>query len=327
MPNDDPAAGRAAYAKKRKKGKGRKVSKAERERMAAAEEEEEEAAAAAAAAAAASMQRARDGRSAGNKKKIVASAVDKEARAEAERARAPWEDAVEEMRRREKGWMHSREVRGKAVVVLVDDPRSNRPRVTWYSEEGCGSADVPAGFTAHEAIIMGKAGEEWFTVDDTRLGILDGCGDGRLRATLGCVGEDNARGAAAASGSAAAAASTSGGEEEAAAQEAKAARTVVFVYYSGPQTVDDRIEILRKIDDEVAAEDERKAEILRKAQDKRKAEAGGGCKAEDEREAGGGGSPLRGYVGDELKRLEVKRRLEGEEKGMEKKKEKKGRKK
>ena len=37
MPNDDPAAGRAAYAKKRKKGKGRKVSKAERERMAAAE--------------------------------------------------------------------------------------------------------------------------------------------------------------------------------------------------------------------------------------------------------------------------------------------------
>ena len=85
--------------------------------------------------------------------------------------------------------------------------------------------------------------------------------------------------------------------------EAKAARTVVFVYYSGPQTVDDRIEILRKIDDEVAAEDERKAEVLRKAQDKRKAEAGGGCKAEDEREAGGGGSPLRGYVGDELKRL------------------------
>ena len=126
---------------------------------------------------------------------------DREMVAEAERARAPWEDALEEMRRRGKGWMHSREVRGKAVVVLVDDPRSDRSRWTWYCEGGCGSADVLAKFTAHEAIIMGKAGEEWFTIDDRHLK------NGRLRAlraALGCVEEDDARGAAAASGSAAA---------------------------------------------------------------------------------------------------------------------------
>ena len=28
---------------------------------------------------------------------------------------------------------------------------------------------MPAKFTAHEAIIMGKAGEEWFTIDDRHL--------------------------------------------------------------------------------------------------------------------------------------------------------------
>ena len=145
----------------------------------------------------------------GSVKHVNLSPDDREMVAEAERARAPWEDALEEMRRRGKGWMHSREVRGKAVVVLVDDPRSDRSRWTWYCEGGCGSADVLAKFTAHEAIIMGKAGEEWFTIDDRHLK------NGRLRAlraALGCVEEDDARGAAAASGSAAAAASTS--EEE-----------------------------------------------------------------------------------------------------------------
>ena len=55
----------------------------------------------------------------------MATAWDKDARAEAERARAPWEDAVEEMRRRGRGWMHSRDVRGKAVVALLDDPRAD----------------------------------------------------------------------------------------------------------------------------------------------------------------------------------------------------------
>jgi hypothetical protein len=84
----------------------------------------------------------------GSVKHVNLSPDDREMVAEAERARAPWEDALEEMRRRGKGWMHSREVRGKAVVVLVDDPRSDRSRWTWYCEGGCGSADVLAKFTA-----------------------------------------------------------------------------------------------------------------------------------------------------------------------------------
>ena len=162
--------------------------------------------------------------------------------ADAERARAPSEDAIEEMRRRGRGWMHVRWVQGKAVVVLAEGLGGDRPRVTWYCEGGCESADVPAEeFTGHEAIVMGRAGKDWFTADGRRLG-------DRLCATLGYVEEDNAR---------------EGGSAEAARcgaaeQEAKAAITVVFVYYSGPQTVGDRMTILRKIEDEAAAGDKLK---------------------------------------------------------------------
>ena len=112
---------------------------------------------------------ARQAQLAGSVAEVNASPADKVAFAEAELMLTPWEDALEEMRRRERGWVHSREVRGKMAVALLDDPRANHPRVTWYSEGGCGSADMPAKFTAHEAIIMGKAGEEWFTIDDRHL--------------------------------------------------------------------------------------------------------------------------------------------------------------
>ena len=65
---------------------------------------------------------------------------DREMVAEAERARAPSEDAIEEMRRRGRGWMHVRWVQGKAVVVLAEGLGGDRPRVTWYCEGGCESA-------------------------------------------------------------------------------------------------------------------------------------------------------------------------------------------
>ena len=137
------AAATAASAGKRKKGRGRRISKAQK---AAAAEEEETAETAeqakAAEARGASGRHARQAQIAGSVAEVNASPADKVAFAEAERARAPWEDALAEMRRREKGWVHTREVQGKMAVALVDDPGADHPRVTWYSEEGCGSADV-----------------------------------------------------------------------------------------------------------------------------------------------------------------------------------------
>ena len=75
---------------------------------------------------------ARQAQLAGSVAEVNASPADKVAFAEAELMLTPWEDALEEMRRRERGWVHSREVRGKMAVALLDDPRANHPRVTWY---------------------------------------------------------------------------------------------------------------------------------------------------------------------------------------------------
>ena len=91
------------------------------------------------------------------------------------------------MRQRGGGWMHTRWVQDKPVVVLAEDLGGDHPRVTWYCEGGeekCGSADVPAErWTAHDAIVMRGHCKEWYTINDQ-------CFDPRLRAALGCVGSD-----------------------------------------------------------------------------------------------------------------------------------------
>ena len=136
MPNMNLDAMRAAAAKKRRKGKGRKVSKAEKARvMAAAAVEEDNSSAATvgegkrkgkAGQPWSQQRRANQARTDGSVKKVNPSPCDLEARAEAVCDREAWENAMEIMRERKCGWVHSR------IVHAGADARRRRWR-------GCGA--------------------------------------------------------------------------------------------------------------------------------------------------------------------------------------------
>ena len=65
------------------------------------------------------QKRANQARTDGSIKKVNPSPCDVEARAEVVQAREPWENAMEIMRERKCGWVHSRIVSGRMVILLA----------------------------------------------------------------------------------------------------------------------------------------------------------------------------------------------------------------
>ena len=104
-----------AATKRRTKGKGKGKDKSRKAPSKAAAEE----AAAERERASASGKRANKARTDGSVKKVNPSPCDLEARAEAAQPREAWENAMDLMRKRGTGWVHSRVVEGKMVVLLA----------------------------------------------------------------------------------------------------------------------------------------------------------------------------------------------------------------